>query len=669
MNQPPPMSSLERDLFADVFDAVDAGLIVVDANERVLAWNDWIVLASGVCAEAALGRSLEEIFPGRPRARLSIAISDALQSGLSSVLTHSLHSALFPLKTRAGRQLIHNVAVRPGKSILPRCLIQVTDVTVPTERDKVLRERQNARYDAVVESAADVILTLNMEGVIQLANSAAGREFGYATRDLVGKPVHLLFRDQRPWTDAWSTLLQGEAINRPIEMVASRCDGSQSFVELSASLWRSDARTFVTAILRNVNERRAAEETMRQLNQSLEQRVTERTAELLKAEEALRQAQKMEALGQLTGGIAHDFNNLLTGIIGAMHLLRRRIAAGRFDDLDRFIGAAVASADRAAALTHRLLAFARRQPLDPRPLDVNELIRDIEDLLRRTLGEQLILDIALHKATWPVLADGNQLENVLLNLAINGRDAMVAGGRLTIETGNTMLDRTDGRDRNEVEPGDYSFVSVTDTGVGMTPEVLAKAFDPFFTTKPIGQGTGLGLSMIYGFAKQSGGHVRIKSEVGRGTTVTLYLSRYVGNSPSSVASAPVPSPMARAGETVLLVEDDASVRLLISEMLRELGYTVLEAPNGQMAVPLLSSDARLDLLITDVGLPGLGGRQLAEITREHRPDLKILFVTAYAEHAITRRSFLGPGMDMVTKPFVPDHLALKIREMIGQKSQ
>jgi PAS domain S-box-containing protein len=660
------MPPSEAGHFAEVFDAVDAGLIVVDADERVLAWNNWIVLASGVSVGAALGRCLGDIFPDRARARLSVAIADALQSGLSSMLTHSLHRALFPLKTRAGRPLIHNVAVGPTKGVLPRCLIQVTDVTVPTERDKVLRERQNARYDAVVESAADAILTLDIEGVIQLANSAAGREFGYATSDLIGKKLQVLFRDQQQWAEAWTTLLRGASLARPVEMVAWRHDGSPSFVEVSASLWRSDARTFITAILRNVNERHTAEEALRQLNQSLEERVTERTAELLKAEEALRQAQKMDALGQLTGGIAHDFNNLLTGIIGAMHILKRRIAAGRADDLDRVMDAAVASANRAAALTHRLLAFARQQPLDPQPLDINHLIRDIEDLLRRTLGEQVTLKIALHKELWPVLADTNQLENVLLNLAINGRDAMPDGGLLTIATGNTALDGTEGGDGNDVEPGDYSLLSVMDTGVGMTPEIISKAFDPFFTTKPIGQGTGLGLSMIYGFAKQSGGHVRIDSAVGRGTTVTLYLPRFRGRPTPNVVSAPVPSAEARAGETVLLVEDDVSVRLLISEVLRELGYAALEAPNGQAALPLLASGQRLDLMITDVGLPGLNGRQLADIARTHRPDLKILFVTAYAEHATTRRSFLGTGMDMVTKPFVPNDLARKIREMIGQ---
>jgi signal transduction histidine kinase len=390
----------------------------------------------------------------------------------------------------------------------------------------------------------------------------------------------------------------------------------------------------------------------------------EAQAALLRAEDALRQSQKMEALGQLTGGIAHDFNNLLTGIIGSMDILKRRIAAGRYDDVERFMDAASTSANRAAALIHRLLAFARRQPLDPQPVDINLLIGGIEDLLRRSVGEQVRLKIALCGQAWLALTDANQLENALLNLVINARDAMPSGGKLTIETGNITLARPDRRGPDEIEPGDYTVVGVTDTGTGMTRETLAKVFDPFFTTKPIGQGTGLGLSMIYGFAKQSGGNVRIESEVGRGTTVRLYLPRHSGapvllDAPTSDEELPQGD-----GETVLLVEDDSSVRLLISEVLHELGYQSLEAADGQAALPVLASNVRLDLMITDVGLPGMNGRQLAEIARAHRPELKILFVTGYAERAMERGEFLAPGMEMVTKPFAQEALARKIGEMI-----
>jgi signal transduction histidine kinase/ActR/RegA family two-component response regulator len=413
-----------------------------------------------------------------------------------------------------------------------------------------------------------------------------------------------------------------------------------------------------------VNERRAARTALQNLNQTLEERVAERSAELLRAEEALRQSQKMESLGQLTGGIAHDFNNLLTGIIGAINILKRRIAAGRLDDIERFMEAAVTSANRAAALTHRLLAFARRQPLDLRPLDVNQLISGMEDLLRRSLGEQVVLKIVLSDTVWPAFTDPSQLENAILNLAINARDAMPLGGRLTIETSTAILEQFDRQGPHDIEPGSYTLITVSDTGVGMTPTTLARVFDPFFTTKPIGQGTGLGLSMIYGFTKQSRGHVRIDSEPGVGTSVKLYLPRHRGAPVRRAAPAVHAAIPQGDGEVVLVVEDDPSVRLLIGEVLHELGYSSRDAANSEAALPILESSTRLDLMITDVGLPGMNGRQLAEIAREHRPDLKILFVTGYTQHATARSAFLAPGMEMVTKPFTLEGLALKIREMI-----
>jgi PAS domain S-box-containing protein len=387
-----------------------------------------------------------------------------------------------------------------------------------------------------------------------------------------------------------------------------------------------------------------------------------REAALQKAEEQLRQSQKMEALGQLTGGIAHDFNNLLTGIIGSLDIVKRRLASGRPGDVARFMDAASTSAQRAAALTHRLLAFARRQSLDTKPSDINRLVHGMEELLHRTLGEHVELQTMLAADLWPALTDDNQLENAILNLAINARDAMPDGGRLTIETANTVLDETYARLNNEVSAGDYVVISVTDTGSGMPPEVVGKAFDPFFTTKPIGEGTGLGLSMIYGFVKQCAGHVRIYSEVGAGTTIKLFLPRAVAMAAGAEDAAP-DVPLGR-GETVLVVEDDPTVRLLMVDVLDELGYRHLEAPDGNAAVPILRSRQRIDLLVTDVGLPNMNGRQLAEIARAARPGLRVLFVTGYAEKAAVRHGFLEPGMEMLTKPFALDALAMKVREMI-----
>ena len=430
----------------------------------------------------------------------------------------------------------------------------------------------------------------------------------------------------------------------------------------------------------DLTERKNTEQALRHLNENLEERVAQRTQALAeanlrlqnemfereRAEDALRHAQKMEAVGQLTGGIAHDFNNMLTGIIGSLDLMQRYIAAGRSEEIGRFTDVAVSSAHRAAALTHRLLAFSRRQSLDRRPLDPNQLVVSLEDLFRRTKGAHIELKVQLGRDIWPVNTDASQLENALLNLVINARDAMPDGGQLLIETANSYLDGTDITTLEPVKAGDYVMLGVRDNGSGMAPKILAKAFDPFFTTKPIGQGTGLGLSMIYGFAQQSGGHVTIQSEPGQGTCVRLYLPRLHGTALQSHAPSHLgEAPMAMAGEAVVVVEDDPAVRMLVVNVLDELGYTAHQAADARTALPLLESDLRVDLLVTDVGLPGMNGRQLAEIARQYRPGLKVLFMTGYAQKAAERQGFLEDGMDMVAKPFSIDLLATKIRSMIS----
>jgi PAS domain S-box-containing protein len=384
-------------------------------------------------------------------------------------------------------------------------------------------------------------------------------------------------------------------------------------------------------------------------------------------EEQLRQSQKMEAVGQLTGGLSHDFNNLLTGVIGSLELLQRRIAQGRTDDVDRYINAAQGAAKRAAALTHRLLAFSRRQTLDPKPTDVNRLVAGMLELIQRTVGPSIVLETLAAEGLWSTMVDSGQLENALLNLCINARDALPEGGRIAIETGNRRLDERAARER-ELPPGQYVLLCVSDTGTGMTPEVIAKAFDPFFTTKPIGQGTGLGLSMIYGFARQSGGQVRIASELGKGTTVCLYLPRHL-NRPDAADQATEGGPSLNAGqgETVLIVDDEPTVRMLISEVLDELGYTAIEAEDGRAALEMLQTQKRLDLLVTDVGLPGgMNGRQLAEAARLARPHLKVLFITGYAENDVLSHGHLEPGMHVLTKPFTMEALASRIKQLIAE---
>ncbi len=760
-----------------ILDVLDLGLVLLDCHRRIVGWNVWMEKASGIASATARGRSLGDLFPGRIPARLTTAIEHALELGASSLVTHTLHPAVFPLRTNTGRELVHNIAVRPtGSRPSLGCVLQVTDVTVIAGRERILRERQNARYDAVVRSAPDTILTLDAEGTIQFVNPAAARELGYPPDELIGRSLSSFLTDPQEWTTAFRAFRDGVTLARPIELTALRKNGSPSYLEASASSWTSEGRTFVTAILRDVNERRMAVDALRLLNQTLEKRVAQSTADrnrmwtlstdvmlvaaldgtissvnpawtrllgwqeaellganvldfvvaeeratlqtelddlsrgtapklfelgmrtgggtirriewsavaadsllqavgrdvtaereaeeaLRKAEDALRHSQKMEAIGQLTGGIAHDFNNMLTAIIGSMEVLQRRIRDARYDDVQNFTNSAIAAANRAASLTHRLLAFARRQPLDPKAVDVNQLVQGMKQLLLSTLGEKVKLVVDLAPGLGHALTDGHQLENAILNLAINARDAMPGGGTLTIATESAVIEARGQLGHEEIDVGDYTVVRVSDTGVGMSPEVLTKVFEPFFTTKPIGQGTGLGLSMIYGFAKQSRGHVRVESTEGKGTTFRLYLPRYQGIvEPRPVA--PSRAATAGAGETVLVLEDDSGVRLIISEVLRELGYACLEASDSQTAVAILTSNTPIDLLISDVGLPGMNGRQVAEIARQHRPDLKVLFVTGYAEHATGQAPFLTPGMEMVTKPFALDALALRVREML-----
>ncbi|RRV07573.1 response regulator [Pseudomonas sp. v388] len=399
--------------------------------------------------------------------------------------------------------------------------------------------------------------------------------------------------------------------------------------------------------------------------------ITERLAEqdrLRKAEEALRQSQKMEAVGQLTGGIAHDFNNLLTGITGSLELLKSRMSQGRFKEIDRYVAAAQDASKRAASLTHRLLAFSRRQTLDPKPVDINRLVVGMEELIRRSVGPHITVEVVTSVGLWSTFIDAPQLENALLNLCINARDAMPGGGRITIETANKWIDERASRDR-DLTPGQYLSLCVSDTGTGMSAEVINRAFDPFFTTKPLGQGTGLGLSMVYGFVRQSGGQVRIYSELEQGTTMCLYLPRhYEGAAPEQPESMPTEARRTACERTVMIVDDEPTIRMLVCEVLEDQGYVPLEAGEGATALKMLESDARIDLLVTDVGLPGgMNGRQLADAARIIRPDLPVLFITGYAENAIIGNGHLDPGMWVLTKPFTMEAFASRIYEMIERE--
>jgi len=426
-------------------------------------------------------------------------------------------------------------------------------------------------------------------------------------------------------------------------------------------------------VLIDIESRRAVEAerdralvALRALNDTLEQRVEERTAALMQTEAALRQAQKMEAVGQLTGGLAHDFNNILAGVSGSLDLMKTRLTQGRIAEIDRYITGAQGAVKRAAALTQRLLAFSRRQTLDPKPSDINRVVAGMQDLITRSVGPAVAVETVAAGGLWTAFVDVGQLENALLNLCINARDAMPDGGRLTIETGNRWLDERTASQRG-VPPGQYVSLCVSDTGSGMSADVVARAFDPFFTTKPIGQGTGLGLSMVYGFAGQSGGAVRIYSEVGKGTMICIYLPRHAGDQQEEepqVENDPI-SASDTLG-TILVVDDEPLVRMVAVEILEDLGYVVLEAGDGPSALKILQSRPEICLLVTDVGLPnGMNGRQLADVVRETRPELNVLFVTGYAENAVLNHGHLDRGMQVVTKPFSSETLARRVKDLIG----
>jgi signal transduction histidine kinase/CheY-like chemotaxis protein len=432
--------------------------------------------------------------------------------------------------------------------------------------------------------------------------------------------------------------------------------------------WTPEELSFIreaASRTRSAVERSRNDAALRDLNATLQERIDTALREQAATEEALRQSQKMEAVGQLTGGLAHDFNNLLAGISGSLELMQVRMRQGRLADIDRYLAAAQSATKRAGALTHRLLAFSRRQTLDPKPTNVNRLVADLQELIQRTVGPAIEVEVVGASGLWIVFVDPPQLENALLNLCINARDAMPNGGRITIETANKWLDERAAR-QHDVPEGQYLSLCVTDTGTGMPADVIARAFEPFFTTKPIGEGTGLGLSMIYGFAKQSGGEVRIYSEVGQGTTVCIYLPRHYSD---SVDDGPVARsselPRSEHGATVLVVDDEPTVRMLVTEIVEDLGLTSIEAGDSAAGLKVLQSDVSIDLLVTDVGLPGgMNGRQMADAARVSRPDLKVLFITGYAENAALGHGHLAPGMAVVTKPFPIETMAARIRSLI-----
>jgi PAS domain S-box-containing protein len=632
-----------------VQSVIDYAIYILDLEGRIASWNAGAERIKGYLSEEIIGEHFsrfyipEERDAGLPQRALRIAKENGRYAAEGWRIR------------KDGARFWASVVIDPiwQDGVLVGFAKITRDITESRQAALAAIEVER-RFRVLVQGVTDyAIYMLTPDGIVSNWNTGAQRIKGYSEADIVGQHFSKFYTPEEvaeklPWSALETARREGRY---HAEGWRQRKDGSRFWASIVIDAIADDAGDLIgfAKVTRDLTERREAE------------------LRLASAQEQLFQSQKMEAVGQLTGGLAHDFNNLLAGIIGSLELLRTRLAQGRINDLERYITAGLGAASRAAALTHRLLAFSRRQTLQPVAVDANKLIAGLEDLVRRTVGPAIIVEAVATVGLWPCFCDPNQLENAILNLCINARDAMPDGGRLTIETANAWLDDVTAKER-DMPQGQYVALCVTDTGIGMPPDIAARAFDPFFTTKPIGMGTGLGLSMIYGFAQQSGGQTRIYSELGKGTTVKIYLPRHFeGEAPEGVVSEPVDLQRTQDGEAVLVVDDESLVRMLICDTLAELGYRTMEASDGVSGLRILQSDVRIDLVVSDVGLPGgMNGRQMIDAARESRPDLKVLFITGYAQNAAIGNGHLEPGMHVLTKPFAMEKLAARVKTIIGQ---
>lgn len=626
-----------------VQSVTDYAIYMLDPEGHVTSWNAGARRFKGYEAEEIIGQHFSRFYTPEEREKQipKKALETAQREGRFETEGWRVR--------KDGTRFWANVVIDPIRDPNGNLVgfAKVTrDLTERKAAEEELR-RSEERFRLLIQSVTDyAIYMLDPGGHVSSWNPGAERFKGYTASEILGEHFSRFYTEEDKKAGIPKIALHTAEHEGRFEAEGWRVrkDGSRFWASVIIDPIKGDDGRLLgfAKVTRDLTEKRATEER-------------------------LRQSQKMEAVGQLTGGLAHDFNNLLTGISGSLEMIRTRLAQGRTQEVDRYLTAGQGAVKRASALTHRLLAFARRQTLDPRPTNTNQLITGLEELVRRTVGPSIDVEVVGTSGVWAILVDPNQLENAILNLCINARDAMPNGGKLTIETGNKWLDERAAR-QHDLPVGQYVSVCVTDTGTGMPPDVVARAFEPFFTTKPLGEGTGLGLSMVYGFARQSGGHVRIYSEVGQGTTMCIYLPRHHADADAEeeplVRSAPLASGQ---GEVVLVIDDEPTIRMLIGEVLAESGYAVIEAPDGPAGLKVLESNARVDLLITDVGLPGgMNGRQVADAARVNRPDLKVLFITGYAENAVVSNSRLEKGMFLITKPFQMETLGARIREIINK---
>ncbi|PZQ64807.1 MAG: hybrid sensor histidine kinase/response regulator [Phenylobacterium zucineum] len=663
---PAPPSSDEQQRYRTLFDSMDEGFCIIEFIDGPRGpLSDYVHIEANAAYERNAG------IPNVVGQKVCEMVPDEAEGwvDLYGAVLRTGEPIRFQRELVATGRYLELAAFRIEPPDLKQVAVLFQDIT-PRRKAEVALQQLNEQLETrvtqalaerklladIVEGTDAFVQVLDPQMRWLAINGAAAREFErlYGLRPTVGDSLTELLPLPEPEKDAlvalWRRSFAGETFVT-ISEVKDRHGEARAY-EMRFDLLRGPEGEILGAyqFAHDVTERMREQERLRE------------------AEDALRQAQKMEAVGQLTGGLAHDFNNLLAGISGAFEMIETRLAQGRMADVERYLAAGQSATRRAAALTHRLLAFSRRQTLSPRPIVVNRLLGGFVELVQRTVGPAIQVETIAATSLWPSLVDANQLENALLNLCINARDAMPDGGRITIETANRWLDEDASRHLG-LDPGQYVSICVSDTGTGIDKATLERVFDPFFTTKPIGQGTGLGLSMVYGFARQSNGHVRIYSEVGQGTMVCVYLPRHMGQEEvDAIRPARQVARVDNAG-TVLVIDDEPTVRMLIVDALGELGFDCLEAEDGAAGLRILQSAEAVDLLITDVGLPaGLNGRQVADAARTQRPDLRVLFITGYAENAVLNHGHVPHGMEVLTKPFSVEDLSQRVDRMLRDRA-
>ncbi|RMM68976.1 Sensory box sensor histidine kinase/response regulator [Pseudomonas savastanoi pv. glycinea] len=670
---PQPLPPSEQEAVEQLQLALDSGAVVGtwvwDIIADQLTGDERFARTFGLCPKlCAKGLPLELVIASihpDDSARVDKSIEDALQNSETYRCEYRvLHKDGLYRWVEASGKIERDSRGKPVRS--PGVLLDIDSRRIAEDE----RDRLNELLRIFTAAVPGVVYAKDLEGRMLVANRGTAELIGKPPEFFIGKTDLEFLDDQQQARVLMETdrrIMQNN-VSEQIEEQVNLPDGSAA-TWLSTKAPLLDENGEVIGLIGSsvdVTARKKAEEAVRELNQTLEQRIEQAVFEREQIEDALRHSQKMDAVGQLTGGIAHDFNNLLAGISGSLELITKRLAQGRVGDVDRYVSVAQGAVRRAASLTHRLLAFSRRQNLSPRVTNVNVLIQDMEELIARTVGPEIDIKVVAHDDLWPALIDHAQLESSLLNLCLNARDAMPSGGRIVIETANASIEECTDPDHG-IPAGEHLSIRVTDTGMGMSPDTVAKAFEPFFTTKPIGAGTGLGLSMVYGFVRQSGGQIRVESVEGQGTSVVMHLPRHVAeNAPRAAEPEITEEPAHHTGETVLIVDDEPSVRMLVAEVITGLGYNCLEAGDAQSGLQILQSDTRIDLLISDIGLPGgMNGREMADAAGDCRPGLPTLFITGYAKTSVLDDCHLRPCTQVLTKPFGLDALAGRVTGLIG----